>query len=228
MLQRSPTYIVSRPSQDAIAGWLRRHLPVRAAYSLARWYNVLFGLYLYNLSRRKPEAVKNWIVGQARKATGRRLRRHHPFYAALQSLGPAAVSRARRRLFPSHQDPARRTLSPTRSRLSPRPEFVCKSGRELPADIVVTATGLKLQLLGGIAVFVDGKPVKFSDTMNFKGVMFSDVPNLARRVRLHQRVVDAQVRSDLRLRGPAYQLYGPARLCDLHAARAILRSKQNR
>ena len=70
MLQRSPTYIVSRPSQDAIAGWLRRHLPVRTAYSLARWYNVLFGLYLYNLSRRKPEAVKNWIVGQARQQLG--------------------------------------------------------------------------------------------------------------------------------------------------------------
>jgi cation diffusion facilitator CzcD-associated flavoprotein CzcO len=54
-----------------------------------------------------------------------------------------------------------------------------QSGRELAADIIVTATGLKMQLLGGIAVVADGKPVKFSDTMNFKGVMFSDVPNLA-------------------------------------------------
>jgi monooxygenase len=53
-----------------------------------------------------------------------------------------------------------------------------QSGGELAADIVVTATGLKLQLLGGIAVLVDGKPVKFSETTNFKGVMFSDVPNL--------------------------------------------------
>ena len=53
-----------------------------------------------------------------------------------------------------------------------------QSGRDLKAEIVVTATGLKLQLLGGIDVIVDGLPVKFSDTMNFKGVMFSDVPNL--------------------------------------------------
>jgi len=53
-----------------------------------------------------------------------------------------------------------------------------QSGRELKADIVVTATGLKLQLLGGIQIAVDGKPIRFSDTMNFKGVMFSDVPNL--------------------------------------------------
>ena len=54
-----------------------------------------------------------------------------------------------------------------------------RSGRELSADIIVTATGLKMQLLGGIEVVVDGKPVKFSETMNFRGVMLSDVPNLA-------------------------------------------------
>ena len=70
MLQRSPTYIVSRPTHDAIAAWLRRQLPTRAAYALARWYNVLFGLYLYGLSRRKPEAVRNWIVAQAQTELG--------------------------------------------------------------------------------------------------------------------------------------------------------------
>jgi monooxygenase len=178
MLQRSPTYIVSRPSQDAIAGWLRRHLPVRAAYSLARWYNVLFGLYLYNLSRRKPEAVKQWIVGQARQQLGADYDvsthftpRYNPWDQRLCLAPDADFFRAIKSGEADVVTDQIETFTETGIRL--------QSGRELPADIVVTATGLRLQLLGGIAILVDGKPVKFSDTMNFKGVMFSDVPNLA-------------------------------------------------
>ncbi len=70
MLQRSPTYIVSRPAEDKLAKALRRRLPTRIAYAIARWYYVLFGLYFYNLSRRKPRAVKKWIVSQARAQLG--------------------------------------------------------------------------------------------------------------------------------------------------------------
>src|SRR3984893_825765 len=70
MLQRSPTYIVARPANDKLAGVLRRYLPAKTAYTLARWYYVLFGLYFYNLSRRKPRAVKKWIMGQVRAELG--------------------------------------------------------------------------------------------------------------------------------------------------------------
>jgi monooxygenase len=177
MLQRSPTYIVARPANDKLAGVLRRHLPTATAYALARWYYVLFGLYFYNLSRRKPRAVKKWIMGQARAELG-------ADYDVLTHFNP--------RYNPWDQ---RLCLAPDgdffRAIKSGRAEVVTdtiesftaggirlKSGRELDADIIVTATGLKLLLLGGIAIAVDGKPVTFSDTMNFKGVMFSDVPNL--------------------------------------------------
>jgi monooxygenase len=178
MLQRSPTYIVSRPSQDAIAGWLRRHLPVRLAYALARWYNVLFGIYFYNLSRRKPAAVKNWIIAQARLHLGTDYDvkthftpRYNPWDQRL-CLAPdadffQAIRAGKADVVTDRID----SFTETGIRL--------QSGRELPADIIVTATGLKMQLLGGIAVVVDAKPVKFSETMNFKGVMFSEVPNLA-------------------------------------------------
>ena len=178
MLQRSPTYVVSRPSQDAIAKWLRRHLPTRAAYALARWYNVLFGIYFYNLSRRKPQAVKNWIVKQAQLELGADFDvkthftpRYNPWDQRLCVAPDAdffrAIKAGRAEIVTEEID----AFTESGIRL--------RSGRELLADIVISATGLKLKLLGGIEVVVDGKAVDFAQTMNFKGIMFSDVPNLA-------------------------------------------------
>ncbi|HEY1746444.1 MAG TPA: NAD(P)/FAD-dependent oxidoreductase [Xanthobacteraceae bacterium] len=178
MLQRSPTYVVSRPSQDALAKWLRRRLPTRTAYGLARWYNVLFGLYFYNLSRRKPQAVKNWIVKQAQLQLGpdydvktHFTPRYNPWDQRL-CLAPdgdffQAIKSGRAEIITDEID----AFTESGIRL--------RSGGEIAADIVVTATGLKLKLLGGIDIAVDGRPVDFAETMNFRGVMFSDVPNLA-------------------------------------------------
>jgi monooxygenase len=178
MLQRSPTYVISRPAQDAAAKWLRRYLPARAAHALARWHNVLFGIYFYNLSRRKPHAVKNWIVKQAALQLGAGYDvkthftpRYNPWDQRL-CLAPdadffRAVKAGQAEIVTDEVDAF------TENGIGLR------SGRELLADVVVCATGLKLKLLGGIEFAVDGKPVDFAQTMNFKGVMFSDVPNLA-------------------------------------------------
>jgi len=178
MLQRSPTYIVSRPAEDAMATWLRRRLPTRLAYGLARWYNVLFGLYFYNLSRRKPDAVKRWIVAQARHQLG-------DDYDVKTHFTPSYNPWDQRLCLAPDADFFRAIKAGKADVVTDQIETFTErgirlqSGRELEADIVVTATGLKLQLLGGMQVVVDGRPVKFSETMNFKGVMFSDVPNLA-------------------------------------------------
>ena len=193
MLQRSPTYIVSRPTEDALAKCAAppsadRGSPTR----IARWYYVLFGLYFYNLSRRKPEAVKQWIVSQARAQLGADYDvkthftpRYNPWDQRL-CLAPDAD------FFRAIKAGKADVVTDQDRNASPRTGIRLQSGRELTADIIVTATGLKLQLLGGIEVTVDGKPVKFSETMNFKGAMFSDVPNLVRGVRLHQRLLDAE------------------------------------
>ena len=177
MLQRSPTYIVSRPSEDALAKALRRRLPTRIAYSIARWYYVLFGIYFFNLSRRKPDAVKQWIIGQARAQLGADydVKTHftptyNPWDQRLCLAPDADFFRAIKAGKADVVTDRIATFTETGIRL--------QSGGELTADIVVTATGLKMQLLGGMQVLVDGKPVKFSETTNFKGVMFSDVPNL--------------------------------------------------
>ncbi len=177
MLQRSPTYIVSRPTEDAFAKMLRRYLPTGIAYSIARWYNVLFAMYFYNLSRRKPDAVKQWIVDQARTLLGAGYDvethftpRYNPWDQRLCFAPDADFFDAIKSGKADVVTDQIATFTETGIRL--------QSGRELKADIVVTATGLKLQLLGGIQIAVDGKPIRFADTLNFKGSMFSDVPNL--------------------------------------------------
>ena len=85
------------------------------------------------------------------------------------------------------------------------------SGRELPADIIVTATGLNLQLFGGATATVDGEPVDLTKTMAYKGMMLSGIPNMAFTVRLHQRVVDAEGRPGLGVRLPGAELHGRQR-----------------
>ena len=141
------------------------------------WYYVLFGLYFYNLSRRKPDAVKRWIISLARQQLGADYDvdshftpRYNPWDQRLCLAPDADFFRAIKAGTADVVTDRIETFTETGIRL--------QSGRDLDADIVVTATGLKLQLLGGIDIVVDGRPVKFSDTMNFKGVMFSDVPNL--------------------------------------------------
>ena len=178
MLQRSPTYIVARPSEDPLASWLRVFFPVRVAFAVVRWRNVLRGLWFFSLCRRKPENVKRWIVKQASLELGddydvetHFTPRYNPWDQRM-CLAPDAdffhaIKAGKADVVTDQID----TFTETAIRL--------KSGRELPADIIVTATGLKLQMLGGIQLTVDGKPVKFGETMNFRGTMLSDVPNFA-------------------------------------------------
>jgi monooxygenase len=177
MLQRSPTYIVAQPSRNALAGVLRRLLPVKTAFAIARWYYVLFGIYFFSLCRRKPEAVKKWIISQARAQLG-------ADYDLKTHLTPSYDPWRQRLCLAPDADFFRVIKAGKADIVTDRIESFTgngirlESGRELAADIIVSATGLKLLLLGGITVAVDGKPVTFPETTNFKGVMFSDIPNL--------------------------------------------------
>jgi monooxygenase len=177
MLQRSPTYVLARPSQDPIALMLRGRLPNRIAYAIARWYYVLFGIYFFGLCRRKPAAVKQWIIGQtkAQLGAGYDVNTHFtPDYDPWrQRLCVAPDADFFRVIKAGKADVVTDGVEAFTER-----GVRLQSGREIGADIIITATGLKLLLLGGIEIAVDGKPVKFPETMNYKGVMFSDVPNL--------------------------------------------------
>jgi cation diffusion facilitator CzcD-associated flavoprotein CzcO len=178
MLQRSPTYVVSRPAVDRFANWLQRNLPGRMAYQLVRWRNVLFGMYFYRLARRKPERVKKAIIDLVRTELGpdydvetHFTPRYNPWDQRL-CLVPDAD------LFNSIRQ-GKASVVTDQIEIFTEKGLKLRSGNELDADIIITATGLKLQLMGGMQVSVEGTPVNFSKTMNYKGMMFSDVPNLA-------------------------------------------------
>ena len=178
MLQRSPTYVVARPSVDAIAIKLRRYLPSRLAYAITRWKNVLFGAYIFSLCRRKPDLAKKGIIARVREALGpdydvdtHFTPRYNPWDQRL-CLVPdsdlfAAIKAGRVGVVTDTID----TFTEQGIKLA--------SGAELPADLIVTATGLELEVLGGLTVTVDGAPVDFSKAITYKGMMYASVPNLA-------------------------------------------------
>jgi cation diffusion facilitator CzcD-associated flavoprotein CzcO len=178
MLQRSPTYVVSRPAQDPLANKLRRNLPARLAYHLIRWRNVLFGMYFFQLSRRKPDRVKQFVLGGIRRALGpdydiatHFTPRYNPWDQRLCLVPDGDLFKAIRDKRASVVTSEIDTFTKDGIRL--------KDGSELAVDIIVTATGLVLQVLGGLEVSVDGRPVDFAKTLNYKGMMYSDVPNMA-------------------------------------------------
>jgi hypothetical protein len=177
MLQRSPTYVVARPAQDALANKLRRNLPAKLAYHLIRWRNVLFGMYFFQLSRRKPDARQATDPRRRQDGARSRLRHRHAFHAALQSLGPAAVPGARRRPVQRDQGQARlgrhqpdRHLHQDRHQAEGRQRARSRHHRHRDR--------LNLQVLGGMEVSVDGRTVDFAQDAELQG---HDVFRRARR-----------------------------------------------
>jgi cation diffusion facilitator CzcD-associated flavoprotein CzcO len=178
MLQRSPTYVIARPSEDRIANVLRRWLPAKLAYRLVRWKNVSMGLLVYRMSKRRPERIKALILKGVRAALGPQYDvdthftpRYKPWDQRMCLVPDGDLFRAIRKGKASVATDHIDTFTDTGIRL--------RSGAELPADLVVTATGLNLTVAGGLQVVVDGRPVDFAQTFNYKGMMYSDVPNLA-------------------------------------------------
>jgi cation diffusion facilitator CzcD-associated flavoprotein CzcO len=178
MLQRSPSYVVSRPAEDAFANRLRRRLPIRLAYAIIRWRNVLMQLWMYNMTRRQPEKVKKAIIDMAAKQLGpgydvatHFTPRYNPWDQRLCLVPDADLFAAIRTGAASVVTDEIETFTATGIRL--------KSGQALAADIIVTATGLDLQLMGGLEVSVDGAPVNLPSCFSYKGMMYSGVPNLA-------------------------------------------------
>jgi cation diffusion facilitator CzcD-associated flavoprotein CzcO len=178
MLQRSPTYVVSRPAEDKMANNLRKWLPGKLAYDIVRWRNVLFGMYFFKMAREKPAAVKANILKMVREQLGPDydIDKHFtPTYNPWDQrlcLVPDAdmflqIKAGRASVVTDHIE----TFTPTGIRL--------KSGEELEADVVVSATGLVLEVWNGVEVSVDGKPVDASTTLSYKGMMYEGVPNMA-------------------------------------------------
>jgi cation diffusion facilitator CzcD-associated flavoprotein CzcO len=178
MLQRSPSYVVSLPGEDPLASALRRFLPAKLVYPIVRWKNVLVTMLVFQLSRRRPRVMKAMI----RKGLERRLPfgydidthfnpRYNPWDQRMCLVPDGdlfeAISEGRASVVTDHID----TFTEGGLKLA--------SGAELDADLIVTATGLNMIPLGGVEIAVDGRDVEFPDTLTYKGMMLSGVPNMA-------------------------------------------------
>jgi cation diffusion facilitator CzcD-associated flavoprotein CzcO len=177
MLQRSPTYVVSRPAEDKMANWMRKRLPAKMAYGITRWRNVLLGAFFYNRARSNPAKTKEGILklAKAQLPEGYDLSHFTPRYNPWDQrmcLIPDAD------LFQSIKD-GKSSVVTDEIETFIETGIKLKSGKELPADLVVTATGLDLLFLGGMKVSVDGAEVEMESQLTYKGMMYSGVPNLA-------------------------------------------------
>ena len=178
MLQRSPTWMVALPAEDALANALRRVLPARLAYGITRWKQVLLGMLFFNLCRRNPARAKKLLLRGVRAHLGPHFDierhftpRYNPWEQRLCLVPDADFFRA--------INAGRASVVTDQIETFTEKGLKLQSGTELEADLIVTATGLALQVLGGLQVSVDGALVDPAKTLTYKGMMYSDVPNLA-------------------------------------------------
>ncbi|MEZ5098114.1 MAG: NAD(P)/FAD-dependent oxidoreductase [Nocardioides sp.] len=177
MLQRTPTYILSVPGTDPIDSRVKKLLPARAAYGFSRWKNVLVSTGLYQLSQRRPAVVKKLLRKGQEKAlpAGYDVARHFspPYDPWDQRLCLVPDGD----LFEALSRGDAEIVTDTIETFTER-GILLASGRELEADVIVTATGLALKPFGGAALRVDGAEVKLPETMAYKALMLSGVPNM--------------------------------------------------
>lgn len=177
MLQRSPTYIITMPSRDRIANFFRSVLPAKAAYVLSRWKNILRQMFFYELSRKRPAFMKRLIAKGIRTELGEEYPHEHfepkydPWDQRLCIVPDSDLFKSIREEKATIVNGEIETFTETGVRLT--------NGDELNADIIVTATGLVLKIMAGLELVVDGERVDLSKKLAYKGMMYSDVPNLA-------------------------------------------------
>jgi len=177
MLQRSPTYVSSVPRRDWMASRLLKLLPEKLAYRLLRTRNIGFQLLFYRLAKSRPRAVRRLLLQQAKKQLGDGFDmkhfspRYNPWDERLCAVPGGDLFKALRR--------GKASVVTDQIVSFTEQGILLQSGQELPADIIITATGLDLQLLGGMTLTLDGHPVDMANTINYKGTMFRDIPNFA-------------------------------------------------
>jgi monooxygenase len=178
MLQRSPTYVVSLPGEDPVAELLRKFLPHRAVYPIVRWKNVLIQSFTFRLARNRPGFFKKVLRKGLEKAlpAGYDIDTH--FKPSYNPWDQRLCVVPDGDLFRSLSDGSADIVTDHIERFTAK-GIKLESGRELEADVVVTATGLNLQFLGGMKMEIDGSEPDQGKLMIYRGMMIGDVPNLA-------------------------------------------------
>jgi cation diffusion facilitator CzcD-associated flavoprotein CzcO len=178
MLQRSPSYILSRPSYDKFAKLAYWILPAKQAHFLARWKNILGQIYLYFMSRKKPQAVKKYLLNEIRKVLGKDYEVDVHFNPKYDPWDERLCAVPDNDLFEVIKE-GKCTMVTDQIDSFTETGIQLKSGRHLVADLVISATGLKLKALGGIKITVDGEKMDISKLLTYKGLMLEQLPNAA-------------------------------------------------
>jgi monooxygenase len=178
MLQRSPTYVISMPEQDRIANWLRRVMPAMWAYRLSRWKNVTFMTGIYQFSQRFPNFIKKGLLNKVREHLGQDFDVETHFTPRYKPWEQRMCLVPDGDMFEAIKS-TRASVVTDQIETFTEKGILLKSGKELEADIIVTATGLVMQAVGGVALTVDGQHVEPGQALAYKGVMMSGIPNLA-------------------------------------------------
>jgi cation diffusion facilitator CzcD-associated flavoprotein CzcO len=177
MLQRSPTYVVSLPQGDPISAFLRRFLPETWVYRLARTRNVAMQLGFYKLSKTLPNLVRKVLLGLTKRQLGAGYDMRH-FTPRYQPWDERVCAVPDGDLFKVLREGKASVVTAAIDGFTAK-GIRLKSGEELPADVIVSATGLELQLFGGMQVAVDGVPFDAAKSMGYRGIMLRDLPNAA-------------------------------------------------
>lgn len=176
MLQRSPTFITPGPSEDKLANWMNDTLPQKLAYRITRWKKIRIGQFFYKMARKYPNFMKGLLIKGAQKEMGEDFNPEHftPKYNPWDQricLAPDSD------FFLSIKSDKADIVTDTIETITTN-GIQLSSGDHLNADIIISATGLELKFLGGMSVDVDGKSIDFAQTIAYKGMMFTEIPNL--------------------------------------------------
>ena len=178
MIQRSPTYVVSRPSVDSINKFLRKFLPIKVTYFLIRWKNILFQSLTFYLARKYPENTKNRILDMVRNEIGDNFDVEKHFTPSYKPWDQRICLVPDSDLFKSIKNKKSSVVTDTIAEFDNN-GIVLNSGKKIDADIIVTATGIELNSLNGIDVSIDGNKVTPNERLTYKGMLLSGVPNFA-------------------------------------------------
>ena len=177
MIQRSPTYVVSGPSKDAINRFLRKILPIRITYFLIRWKNILYQSFTFFMARKYPERTKNRILDLAKNEIGTENVNQH-FTPSYKPWDQRICLIPDSDLFNAINNKKASVVTDTINEFQPD-GILLNSGKKIEADIIITATGIELNSLNDINVTIDNVKVIANERLTYKGMMLSGVPNFA-------------------------------------------------
>lgn len=178
MLQRSPTYIANMPKEDILANFLKKIMPSKTAHFIARWKNILVGMAFFNLCRKFPKTLKKVIMAGAKKVLNEDVDVNIHFNPKYNPWDERLCAVPDNDLFESINTGASSVVTEHIDRFTENGVRL-QSGDVIEADMIVTATGLRLELFSGIKMFIDGREIRPAEHFVYRGMMFSDIPNFA-------------------------------------------------